>query len=172
MLCNWVVRGWTDAIFFAAINDDVVIDKIPLAEVKVVQEMRTAQLEGDENSKHVNELMIETHPDGYNSGRTYYLQAESRVSCQEIISKLTQHASKAYERTHTNTVFTHTRRFAGKVFRTSIFQNFFAFLIVAVSWHASIMFIRWLLLWYFFLRSELCSLCAGCAIQERRILEF
>ena len=109
------------------------IDKIPLAEVKVVQEMRTTQLEGDENSKHVNELMIETHPDGYNSGRTYYLRAESRESCQEIVYTLSRYARKAHERTHTTPVFTHTRRFAGKVYRTSIFQNFFAFLIVAVS---------------------------------------
>ncbi len=128
-------------IYFASINDDMVVDKIPLTEVKVVQEMRTVHDEDSAKSKHLNELMVETNPEGYNSGRTYYLQADSRESCQEIVRALTQHVGRANERAHAKTVFTHTQRFAGKLYQTPIFQNFFAFLIVAVSWHDAMSFI-------------------------------
>ncbi len=78
----------TDMIIFAQKNCETLIDRIPLVEVSLVRDMHTAGDDDLEESNFVNSLMIETQPDGYNAGRTYYLQAESKVVCQEIINKV------------------------------------------------------------------------------------
>ena len=61
----------SDTIFFSHCGDDVVIDQIPLAEILHIREMLNVD-EEHADSKQPNELLIETHPDGFNSGRTYY----------------------------------------------------------------------------------------------------
>ncbi len=123
---------FSDTMFFAQFEDDLVIDKIPLAEVKAVRDMRHVEQENTEKSTIHNALLIETEHDGYNSGRTYYLQAESPKSCQDIIALLTKQSTTARERAHAQTVFTHAQLQARKVFRSTPFQNLFAFLIIAV----------------------------------------
>jgi hypothetical protein len=119
-------------MFFAQFDDDSVVDKIPLAEVKVLRDMRNVEQEGAEKSTLHNAFLIETEHDGHNSGRTYYLQAESQKSCQDILSQLTKHSVTARERAHAQTVFTQAQLSARKVFRSALFQNSFAFLIIAV----------------------------------------
>jgi hypothetical protein len=119
-------------MFIAQLNEDSVIDQIPLAEVQLVREMDN--MDGEDKEANVsNNLMIETHPEGYNSGRTYYFQANSKASCQEIVRKLSQYCTAAHERAHTRTVFAQAQRQVDKVYRSPLFQGFFAFLIIAVS---------------------------------------
>lgn len=75
-------------MIFAQMSDDVVVDKIPLTEIKQVQEMVNGDIGEDHESKLANQttdLMVETLPEGYNSGRTYYLSAESATSCTVVI---------------------------------------------------------------------------------------
>jgi hypothetical protein len=120
-----------EVIFFAHLKDDVVIDKIPMDEVELVREMTSAPNENN-NSTDAQELMIETHPDGYNSGRIYYLQAESNAMCQKIIQKLKQYCAAARERANAQTAMAQAQQHVRKMYRSKIFQNLVAFLIIAV----------------------------------------
>jgi hypothetical protein len=117
-------------MYFTQIKEDIVIDQIPLAEIIQVKEM--------EAGKEINEaqddkqLMIETHPEGYNSGRTYYLQADSKSACQDKIKLLEHHKAAAYEREHAQSVFRQAQLRVLKVYRSTVFQRFIAFLIIVV----------------------------------------
>jgi hypothetical protein len=119
-------------MYFTQTNDDIVIDQIPLAEIIRVKEMEAAD-KVINGTKDENELMIETHPEGYNSGRTYYLQADSKLSCQDKIKKLSQYKKAAYERAHAQSVFRQLQRRVLKFYRSAWFQRVMAFLIISVS---------------------------------------
>ena len=116
---------------FAQLHDDMIIDKIPMSEVELVREMKNVQLE-NKNSRGEAELMIETHPDGYNSGRIYYLQAESRSTCQNLIQTLRERCTKAREKANAQTALAQAQQYVGKIYRSKYFQNFVAVLIIAV----------------------------------------
>jgi hypothetical protein len=119
-------------MYFTQVNDDIIMDQIPLAEIHQVKEMEAA--DGHlAKVKDENELMIETHPEGYNSGRTYYLQAESKLSCQDKINKLNQYRAAAYERAHAQSAFRQAQLRVLKVYRSAIFQRLMALLIIAAS---------------------------------------
>jgi hypothetical protein len=119
-------------MYFTQINDDIVIDQIPLAEITRVKEMEAADKVIDD-SKDDNELMIETNSEGYNSGRTYYLQADSKLSCQDKIKKLSQYRKAAYERAHAQSLFRQAQRRVLKFYRSTWFQRVMAFLIISVN---------------------------------------
>ncbi len=108
------------------------IDQIPLAEILHIREMKNAD-EEDPETKQGNELLIETHPDGYNSGRTYYLQAESELLCRNLVKSLSLYSAAAHERAQAKSTFAMTQRRVDRVYRSSPFQGFFAVLIIAVS---------------------------------------
>jgi hypothetical protein len=119
-----------DAIFFAQSGDDVVMDPIPMAEILLIRGMNSDEEQPE--SKQGNELMIETHPDGYNSGRTYYLQAESEALCKKLIKNFSTYATAAYERAQTQSTFALAQRRVDRVYRSGPFQFVFAVLITAV----------------------------------------
>ena len=130
-------------ILFAQAHSNIIIDKIPLEEVTVVREMLNVD-EGEEEEGHaprtkrasrMSKLMIETQLDGYNSGRTYYLQAESSAACRATVETLNRCSQAAFKRLHSQTPYESARTHAGRVFRSSYFQNLTAFLILAVSAH-------------------------------------
>ncbi len=118
-------------MYIAQLNEDTVVDQIPLADVQLVREMDIVDGE-DNEAKHANDFMIETHPEGYNSGRTYYLQANSKASCQELVRTLSQHCTAAHERAHARTAFAQAQLQVDRVYRSALFQGFFAVLIIAV----------------------------------------
>ncbi len=118
-------------VFFAQLNEDIVIDKIPLDEIKQVREMEGVD-EESKKSQEANELMVETYPDGYNSGRTYYIQTESRAMCRKMVRRLLDSSKKAHERAQAQTAFAHAQHRVGKAYRSALFQNFVALLIIAV----------------------------------------
>ena len=122
---------FSDIIYIAQLKDDVVIDKIPLEEVERVCEMKGVNQE-KENSLDTAELMIETHQDGYNSGRTYYLQTDSKATCQQLIHKLNQYSVVARERAIAKTALAQAQQRVGKMYRSRPFQNCVAILIIAV----------------------------------------
>ena len=117
-----------DVIFIAQLRENIIIDKIPMCEVEHVGEMSAIM----QTSSEAAELMIETHPEGYNSGRIYYLQAESRAMCQNLISKLKQYCAAARERANAKTALAQARQHARKLYRSKNFQNVVAILIIAV----------------------------------------
>ena len=118
-------------IYLAQDNDETVIDQIPLAEIQSVKEMVNIEDEAMESTQ-TNGFIVETHPEGYNSGRTYYLRANSKAECQDIVQKLSQHSAAARETAHARSVFAKAQRKVDKVYRSTIFQSVIAFLIVAV----------------------------------------
>jgi hypothetical protein len=120
-----------ETIFFAQRGDDVVMDQIPLAEISLIREMQFDEEQPESNQG--NELMIETHPLGYNSGRTYYLQAESEDSCINLIKTLSAYAAVALEKAQAQSTFALAQRRVDRVYRSSPFQFVFAVLIIAVS---------------------------------------
>jgi hypothetical protein len=93
--------------------------------------------EESKKSRDANELMIETNPEGYNSGRTYYLQAESKAFCQQVVQQLNQNCKEANERANAQTAFTLAQQHSRKMYRSTIFQNIVAILIIAVCPHKS-----------------------------------
>ena len=112
-----------DIVYFAPIGDDTVIDMIPIVEILAVKDDEeddalkyTGELRKEKNStlpdqssflrkktyridknegaqKTANSLSIFTHPEGYNSGRKYFLQASSPDIRNEMVKEL-NHLSK------------------------------------------------------------------------------
>jgi exonuclease VII small subunit len=120
-------------MYFAQMNNDVIIDQIPLSEIKVVKEMIFEADSSKVETKEM-ELMIETSLDGYNSGRTYYLQAETTALRQDIIKKISQYSTKAYEKAHAQSTLRRAQLRVRKVYQSLLFQRFTAFLIVSVGY--------------------------------------
>jgi hypothetical protein len=152
-------------MYFTQINEDIIMDQIPLAEVNQVKEMEATD-KGMDMPKDENEFMIETHPDGYNSGRTYYLQADSRASCQEKIKILKQYRAAAYERAHAQSVFSQAQLRVLKVYRSILFQRFVALLIIAVMPSSYVESLKSLLTR---LTTEFCYLRIGCSVQTTEL---
>jgi hypothetical protein len=93
-----------------------VIDKIPLNEIKIIREMIDAEDEG-KKSKDGNEFMIETNAEGYNSGRTYYLQADSYAACRDVSKKISKKSKMlSREQTQTQPLPTHSRKSGSSTF--------------------------------------------------------
>ena len=94
------------------------------------------ELQDDEDSTSrlfVNAIQIATIADGYNSGRSYYLQAESSEDKQKIIEQLRALTEIARKRAEVKTLFRKVQDRVRKVYNTRIFQCSAALLIVAVS---------------------------------------
>ncbi len=113
-------------------TEDTVIDTIPLNEIKLVREMIDADGEG-KMSKDGTEFMIETNAEGYNSGRTYYLQADSSIDCRNFAKKISQNSTMATERANAKTTFAQAQQKVRKFYSSAIFQNIIAFLILTVG---------------------------------------
>ena len=107
------------------------VDQVPLAEISSIREMHSDEKHQESNQR--NQLMIETQPLGYNSGRTYYLQAESESLCVNLIRTLSAYAAVALERAQAQSTFALAQRRVNRVYRSSPFQILFAVLIIAVS---------------------------------------
>jgi hypothetical protein len=157
-------------MYFTQTNDDIVIDQIPLAEINRVKEMEAMEAVDrvSDEAKDENELMIETLTEGYNSGRTYYLQADSKASCQDTIKQLMEHSTAAYERAHAQSKFRQAQLRVLKVYRSKFFQRFVALSIILVSYmnfsSCAKMLIR--------LSTELYNQRNGCAVQTTKFQEI
>ena len=80
----------------------------------------------------VNAFQIATIPDGYNSGRSYYLQADSSDIKQQIISQLQILAKTARKKAEVKSSFRMAQDRVRGVYVTRSFQGVAALLIVAV----------------------------------------
>jgi hypothetical protein len=123
---------FSEVLLVAQLSVDSVIDKIPLIEIKMVREMMDIEDEG-ENSKDGNDFMIETDADGYNSGRTYYLQADSSAECRDISNKISLESKLAVDRANAKTAIAQAQQRVRRFYSSAIFQNLVAFLILTVG---------------------------------------
>jgi predicted RNA-binding protein YlxR (DUF448 family) len=94
--------------------------------------------ENDEEEKKntsrlfVNAFQIATVPDGYNSGRSYYLQADSSQLKQEVMTLLQELAKSARKKANETTWFRRLQLRVREVYVHWIFQTSAALLIIAV----------------------------------------
>ena len=81
----------------------------------------------------LNAFMINTIAEGYNSGRTYYLQASSKDQCLELVKSIKTFSKRARERAEAQTKFAKVQLRVRKVFDSQWFQATSASLIIAVN---------------------------------------
>ena len=81
----------------------------------------------------VNAFQIFTVPDGYNSGRSYYLQAESSDLEHNVITQLRTLAISARKKAEARSSFRKTQDRARAIYTAKPFQIVASLLIVAVS---------------------------------------
>ena len=149
LLRLWTIRRvvWTKSfISFANVGENAAFDTIPLAEVSSVEQINQEPREGYMGLQSVegpksadsaktlfrNALQLKTDADGYNSGRTYYLQASSAEQCGAVCASLVLLARRARKAVVAGT---RMRRLQGRVLRayeSVAFQSGVAVLIIAV----------------------------------------
>ena len=79
-----------EAIVFAFVGQDREIDRIPLNEIDFIKEFSTFDSSTEQQTSfrsrhHSKTLQIATGPDGFNSGRTYYLRTASQEHFEELL---------------------------------------------------------------------------------------
>jgi hypothetical protein len=124
-----------DDIIFAFVGEEAQIDRIPFAEVLYIKEMAEAATEDfdkEENKIFSHAMQIATRDDGYNSGRIYYLSADSQESLHELIEYLTKKAKAARAQVEARTVFRKFQLRVRKRYDSPQFQGLMALLITAV----------------------------------------
>ena len=78
-------------------------------------------------------IQIKTTPDGFNSGRTYYLQTKSEELRQAVVDDVSRAVENAKSRLAGFSWFRNTQKRVGRVYNSMRFQVGVAFLIIAVS---------------------------------------
>jgi hypothetical protein len=149
-LCRkWLVRRLIitkDILAFAQLDDDIMIDNIPLAEIEDIRIMETDDEELEyinnrpcddattksENLEH-HSLVLKTAPGGHNRGRNYYLRAHSVETCQKLVNSIKQAALSAKIREEAHSRFAKTQFALRQIYFSSPFQYTSASLIAAVS---------------------------------------
>jgi hypothetical protein len=94
----------------------------------------SSEQENNENTSRlvVNTFQIATVPNGYNSGRSYYLQADTSQVKQQLISQLQELAKVARRKAEGKTWFRRIQERVRAVYVHWLFQSCAALLIVAV----------------------------------------
>ena len=156
----WQTRRvvWSKTLLaFANVDEDSAFDAIPLAEVVSVQQInepprddgaaaptavvpsaaaqaasRHPKSADSAQTRFRHALQLKTVPDGFNSGRTYYLQAASDAQCRAVCDSIALHSRRARKAVIAGT---RLRRIQGKVleaYESTPFQSAVAVLILAV----------------------------------------
>jgi hypothetical protein len=78
-------------------------------------------------------IIIHTIPSGYNSGRTYYLKANSELESSRILENLSAYSVAAKKKAESKSKFAHLQRRVRRVYRSKIFEVLSVSCIVMVS---------------------------------------
>jgi hypothetical protein len=134
-------------VYFSAVGGDVVIDVIPIIEIAEVSEVfdedennerptasRKERRDGrfEKVSKFANSLQIVTCPGGYNSGRTYVLQASSAELCATMIQDLTELSRISKKLALRRSKFQKTQARVKRVFLSNAFHILMSVMILVV----------------------------------------
>jgi hypothetical protein len=82
--------------------------------------------------EQVNTLQIKTIPDGYNSGRTYYVRAQSESTCRKITASLNKLSTAARESADVRSRFEMVQLRLRGIYSSKCFQIFTSVLIIMV----------------------------------------
>ena len=135
-------------IAFSNLNDDAVIDVIPLHEVVMIRDLSLFNEIADDGSEfngtatsdeekstaesNKNQFQIETSPQGYNSGRAYLVEANSAQNFRILVEDLTKLSTVAREEAEAKSRFKKIQDKVGKVFNSDIIQRILAIMIFGV----------------------------------------
>ncbi len=127
-----------DLIAFSHIDNDQVLDRIPLHEVVAVERVPPPASSGGVTGLAALEtaldfsrsLQIRTIPNGFNSGRKYFLQAESETLCSNLIFTLQGFVGSAIFRSRSPGQ--HRQELIRRIYNSNSFQSFAAVLIILV----------------------------------------
>jgi hypothetical protein len=131
-----------DNLHFAFNHMEEEIDRIPLSEITYINaivetdvttsecfsSLRCEDLEGD---LHI--VRIKTEHGGYNSGRAYYLRAESTDELNCLIGDMKAIAKAAKKRTQARTIFQRAQLRVRKIYDSQYTQAASAWIIALVS---------------------------------------
>ncbi len=141
-------------IYFALLDADDVVDCIPLAEITQVKKLgldgvteshqvvpfsKKSSSNPGAGSEHLSSegfnrtLRIDTKPEGYNSGRAYYLQISSEAEFSRLAISLTCYVKDATKRFEAKTGLEKSQAKVRRIFRSPSFQFTASFFILAVS---------------------------------------
>jgi hypothetical protein len=144
-------------VYFTLVDEDDVRDFIPLSEIERI----AAKHDGDDDNsagqaisapdeqdirtkslKRVKTVsayrfffgfQIETSKDGYNSGRTYHVQADSKDNCKNAVTMLAQYSQRAKVAAQKRTEFEKSQQFLLKIHNSIWYQTIATTLILAVN---------------------------------------
>ncbi len=124
-----------EILAFAYIGDCNMLDYIPLREIAGVEHLeqdseKSSKILFDKVVSVSNALQIQTIPDGYNSGRKYFLQTETEIERDQLASNLTRLVKIA----STDLVSPHERRkiLVKGIYNSNLVQGIAALLIILV----------------------------------------
>ena len=131
-----------EVIAFAAVNEGLLLDAIPLSEIISIDLMKDLD-QSDEHHHHLHNsyeaaidfsraFQIRTHKDGQNAGRKYVLRADTDDQATTFVSELNHLSKVAAERAVARTRWGSIKQRVRNVYDSSVFQGMSAILIVAV----------------------------------------
>jgi hypothetical protein len=117
------------------------VDEIPLAEISSVVDALTAgqhlaqgSLDAAENQQlFQHAIIIQTIPEGFNSGRTYHLKANSAQEYTTVLNDLNDFSRLARKRAESQSYFANLQRRVRRVYNSRPFQGLAIACILMVS---------------------------------------
>ncbi len=128
-----------DVIAFAAVDEDTLLDAIPLAEVMGVESLdhKDVQQQQLKNSfekaiDFTHAFQIRTLPDGQNAGRKYFLRAESDEQVAALLKLLAQLSQIASDKAASRSRWAKAQRIVRATYTSDMVQSVAALLIIGV----------------------------------------
>jgi hypothetical protein len=128
-----------DVIAFAAVDEDTLLDAIPLSEVLGIESLdqKDVQQQQPKNSfeKPIDftyAFQIRTMPDGQNAGRKYFLHADSDEQVAAFTKQLGQLSRAASDRAASRSRWAKAQRTVRAAYTSDFVQSVAALLIIGV----------------------------------------
>ena len=128
-----------EALHFAFQREDAEIDHIPLAEIVVINATKESELGAELNDKSLqgveaeHTIQITTEPGGHNSGRSYYLRADSKESLETLVESVRRLAREVKKRRDNKSIFQRIQRMVRRVYESTPSRALIIFLIAMVT---------------------------------------
>ena len=139
---------YTDKVIaFARVNENILLDAIPLAEVESIDSMQNLDQIDVQQQQPTNSyeaaidftfaFQIRTQKGGYNAGRKYVLRAESEEEINAIVADLDRITRLAAQNAAARSYFSKIQKRVRVAYSSTIYQSISAVLIIAVRFNFS-----------------------------------
>ena len=133
-------------LLLGVLGENEARDHIPLSEIQAISIKQDNDAGSSNNARGLlkkaetineyrffNGFQIMTVPDGYNSGRTYHMQADTKEDCNRIVSTIQKWAQKAEKAARNATRLEKSQKAMLRLYNSALFQTISSFLILSVS---------------------------------------